>query len=825
MQDAAIERLARIISDKYPDSGSSRPRKPTLQIHIGLAEGWFTLFLLTTIVYSTIWSVQAADWVDHLNVLSLTTALGLIIGLIAAKQHRLPRLPVHLIAVSLGLLIAFWQTAGADHGGSAAALAKGLYQWFLIARAGGVSNDDSIFLLLITALGFILAYTSAWLLYRRRSPWLMIVANAIVLLINLSNVEAGYVVFLIVFLIASLLLLLRFNLHESLQGWRRQGLRYGDDLGWDFMQAGALISIGVLVFAWILPWGYINDTAAQLWNTKANPYVQLEDVWNRLIPVSGGFTPTNHGNFADTLALAGNPNLNNDIVFTVQSDDGTQYLESLSYEKYDPVRGWTLGPTFSIPFNANQAIGSQSALWRPVRQKITVVSPPGEEKAYLLGAPQIALVNQPALLLTSSSDGSVITWLAKSGSLTAGEHYTLTSYVSAADIQTLRNVPFPADSPSIPSTYDLPTLTTSYDPAILKTYLQVPDGLDPKVKQLAQDIVAKAHATTMYDQAVALESYLRTNFSYDVNVHRPAGEEAVSWFLFHNNHRGFCNYFASAMAIMARLLGIPARVMAGYTNGQLDVKRDDWVIRGKDAHAWTQVYFAGYGWVNFEPSAGFSAFTRPAPGSSSTTPILFGIGQGPTTGNPGHGHVQAVNSSDSQTPLTATPAPAQWRERISLTLGSVILLLLLGLMVFSLWWRRLFRGHQVSVQIYGRICVLANWAGITIQRSQTPYESINTLAAITPAQAATLERLGDIYVRDLWADPASEEHPRHSGETAELPVLWKRLQPVFFLYLVRHPYFLRWLPMRLGSFFGKRLARLRHRQRSEVKVEEDIGEE
>src|SRR5271167_4280890 len=182
MQDAAIERLAKIISDKYSNGDSSRRRKPIFQIHIGLAEGWFTLFLLITVVYSTICCVQAADWVDHLDILTLTTALGLIIGLIAAKQHRLPRLPTHLIAIGFGLLLTFWQTAGADYAGNTLALARGMHQWFQIALAGGTSNDDSIFLFLITALGFILAYTSAWLLYRTRSPWLLIVANAIVLL-------------------------------------------------------------------------------------------------------------------------------------------------------------------------------------------------------------------------------------------------------------------------------------------------------------------------------------------------------------------------------------------------------------------------------------------------------------------------------------------------------------------------------------------------------------------------------------------------------------------------------------------------------------------
>src|SRR5260370_9047628 len=177
MQDAAIERLAKIITDK-PDSGGACRVKPLYGIHIGLAEGWFTLFLLATVVYSTIWCVQAVGWVQDVNMVVLTTAFGLIGGLIAAKQRRLPRLALHAIAVLVGLLIAFWQTAGADYAGNTGAFMSGLRLWFHIAISGGASNDDSIFLLFITTLGFLLAYASSWLFFRSCNPWLTSVANA-----------------------------------------------------------------------------------------------------------------------------------------------------------------------------------------------------------------------------------------------------------------------------------------------------------------------------------------------------------------------------------------------------------------------------------------------------------------------------------------------------------------------------------------------------------------------------------------------------------------------------------------------------------------------
>src|SRR5262249_11670766 len=158
---------------------------------------------------------------------------------------------------------------------------------------------------------------------------------------------------------------------------------------------------------------------------------------------------------------------------------------------------------------------------------------------------------------------------------------------SSADLQTLRSVPFPADSPPLPPNYDGPLPINYYDPSILNTYLQYPGNLDPNILRLAQSIVTNSHATTMYDRALPLQHYLQSAYKYNANVKLPSGQEGVSWFLFHSGNQGFCNYFASAMAIMARLLGMPARVIDGYTNGQFDPKHGEWIIRGVDAHLWT----------------------------------------------------------------------------------------------------------------------------------------------------------------------------------------------------------------------------------------------
>ncbi len=823
MHDATVDRFAKIIT---PDenSGKNRRVQQTRGIlgHLYLAEGWFSFVLLALVVYSTIWCVQAVNWVDHLNLLTPLTALGLICGIVAAKQRRLPRFLVHTVAVVLSLLFAFWQTSGADYAGHTSALLGNMHSWFALALNGGTSSDDSIFLFLILALGFLLAYTSAWLLYRTRSPWLMLLANAVVLLINLSNIDAGYVIFLVIFLVAALLLLLRFNLYESSRNWKRQGLRCSDDLNWEFMQAGALISLGILVFSWILPWGYTNGPASQIWSANNNPWVQAQNIWNRLLAVSGGSVPQNHGNFTNLLSLGGAPNLVNTPVFHVKTTDGTQYLIYSSYDQYDGVRNWSSSAQNTSPNPANSVFYDDSLDLTPVKQTVDVVNPPGEQYAYIFGASQIASSNQTTQLVSNKSDSEVVAWLRTNGKLAAGDVYTVVSYASNADLTTLRTVPMPADSPSLPPSFAGSIPPTYFDSGVLATYTKVPSSLDPRIKQLAQQITA--HAPTMYDKMAALEAYLRANYTYDAAITPPpSGVEATSWFLFQSK-RGFCNYFAGAMTLMARELGIPARMAAGYTNGKFNAQTGEWDISGTDAHAWTQIYFAGYGWINFEPTATFSTFPRLLKsGSTSSAPISpIGSSTGSKNNSRNHPGPELGATGLNGTGTQSTTAAEQIRMDVGIVLLVLIALLLGGLLYFNFWWRRLFRGLSLPSQIYGRVSLLAGWAGVSRRRSQTPREYMQAVTAVAPGEAVTFERLGDIYSRERWADPESPEHPKRTGEAGELPTLWLPLQRQLMLYVLRHPRFLRYLPKWFGDSARRLLFSRTHRSASTVVVEEHL---
>jgi protein-glutamine gamma-glutamyltransferase len=143
------------------------------------------------------------------------------------------------------------------------------------------------------------------------------------------------------------------------------------------------------------------------------------------------------------------------------------------------------------------------------------------------------------------------------------------------------------------------TAGTQYPEEIQNLYLQPPPKLDPRISELAQKITATAD--NPYDKSVVLESYLRRNFGYTLNLAGKPGADPLAQFLFVTK-AGHCEYFASAMAVMLRTLGIPSREVNGFLPGQFNDLAGDYIVRASDAHSWVEAYFPGSGWIAFDPT-------------------------------------------------------------------------------------------------------------------------------------------------------------------------------------------------------------------------------
>ena len=137
-------------------------------------------------------------------------------------------------------------------------------------------------------------------------------------------------------------------------------------------------------------------------------------------------------------------------------------------------------------------------------------------------------------------------------------------------------------------------------PEEVQGYLDVPDTEHADdLRALAAELTADA--TTAYDQALALQTYFRdgTQFRYDTSIEPGDSDDAVWDFL--QSRRGYCVQFATSMTVLARTLGIPARLGVGFLPGELGTDRS-YRVTGADAHAWPELYFPGTGWVRFEPT-------------------------------------------------------------------------------------------------------------------------------------------------------------------------------------------------------------------------------
>lgn len=164
-------------------------------------------------------------------------------------------------------------------------------------------------------------------------------------------------------------------------------------------------------------------------------------------------------------------------------------------------------------------------------------------------------------------------------------------------------------------------LRTAGTPAgrVSEIFTDIPDDLPPVVRELAVEVTGSEQ--TKFEKAVALQDWFREEFDYSLDEVQGSGYDALEQFLGEgdNGRSGYCEQFASAMAIMARVLGIPARVAIGFLN-PTQTGASTYVYTARDLHAWPELYFDGAGWVRFEPT--------PA-SRSGEVPSYTRIGEGP----------------------------------------------------------------------------------------------------------------------------------------------------------------------------------------------------
>ncbi|HET9222052.1 MAG TPA: transglutaminaseTgpA domain-containing protein, partial [Roseiflexaceae bacterium] len=391
-------------------------------------------------------------------------------------------------------------------------------------------------------------------------------------------------------LIIGIALLLLLGMAADVRGreivWDRAGVDFpGEQLGDILMWGGTLATIIVLLAA-ILPAWLNNPIATAIW-----PEVEVPSglaVLERNLRAQRGPPTVDPGISSlpalqlgvsleaappDTIALHVRLAGPNGSAAQLPAAPWPRYWRARVFTIYDG-RGWTQNARIS-PYDASEP--QPGLIPGAIVQEIEDARP---ERGLLFGLPSIVGVNVPANVER----------------LADGELAALTSRAPAGRYRVVSRPQELAEAP-----IDQP-------PPDMRGYLGLPSNIPPQIGEAARAQVGGLAGS--YEQALALEQFLRElPYSYQVQP-LPGGGDAVYQFLF-QMRSGYCTYYASAMAVMARSLGIPARVATGYATGTYDPAAGVYIVHEADAHAWPELYINGR-WLPFEPTP-----VRPLPARSA----------------------------------------------------------------------------------------------------------------------------------------------------------------------------------------------------------------
>jgi hypothetical protein len=225
---------------------------------------------------------------------------------------------------------------------------------------------------------------------------------------------------------------------------------------------------------------------------------------------------------------------------------------------------------------------------------VTLTVTSAEPMMTLYVAPQPRWASRPVEIdFAENPDGTVdVAALHADPLVGAGQSYQVRSSVTAVTISQLREA------------------GTDYPEWVTERYLELPDSITPRTRQLAEDIAGDRE--NPYDKVAAVTRYLRDNIRYSETITSTPSpdQEPLDWFLF-DLKIGFCNYYASSEVVLLRSLGIPARLAVGFSAGEHQLGTTTYLVYERNAHAWPEVYFPGLGWVEFEPTVSQDPIIRP----------------------------------------------------------------------------------------------------------------------------------------------------------------------------------------------------------------------
>ncbi|MGC9469661.1 MAG: transglutaminase domain-containing protein [Anaerolineae bacterium] len=506
----------------------------------------------------------------------------------------------------------YWTSRPPDWGG---AFSLFLELWrgmgTLLARTGmwlgrllaGSEGFDVVGTALVWGFGvWVYNVWAGWVVRRYHRPLLGVLPGSVLLAFALSYTGANPYIFLPIVGV-TLVLMAMMHQTEREHRWSIAGIDFSQGLWSDIAMISTGISIALVLAAAIAPSisaqkiaDWVREVTDRGEETRTETVAEGLGLQQRPAPRPARPVESARSTGLPQRHLIGSgPELSRVVVMVVQTGElppvfDSQFMErvprhywrSITYDRYFG-RGWATSNTESIDYEAGEAITEVEAdHLRPLRQTVRIVNPD-------IGG----IIHVDGTLVSVDQDFNV-TWR-------SGDEI----FAATTEAETYR-----ADSVyPVVSAEELRSASQDYPEAILSRYLQLPDSVPERVRTLARDLTAVE--PTPYDRAVAIEQYLR-QFPYTLDVPSLGPTEDIADYFLFELQEGYCDYYASSMVVLARAAGLPARLVIGYVSGSYDPIEARYVVTEADAHSWPEIYFPGYGWIEFEPTGGRAPIEREA---------------------------------------------------------------------------------------------------------------------------------------------------------------------------------------------------------------------
>jgi transglutaminase-like putative cysteine protease len=738
----------------------------------------------------------AADWADHLNLITIVGVIGAITGIVLALSTFSGRVSI-LFGSVYGLFLVGWEIGGTLDNAliwrdKITTLLGRIGVFINVIAKGETNKDPLIFVLLLALLFWIMGCFGTWWIFRREGFWAAVLPFGIAIFLNQffyvgrSKLE-GY---LILYVFCILLMAARLVLWRQQISWKQMRAHVPENVPFYISRAGVIVALLLVVVSWGGPAFAESEGLAKIWAAIVDPFTKVQE---RLGDVLGGLRTAaivTSDYYSDVLPLQAGVVPEDILIMYVTpermpKEQGRFYWLSRVYNVYQDDK-WSL--TFGEEVEYDPESGDFPLPQYLGREVIEVTFEPKLSAIHRLSVPShpvwtnrtieaevLNLPNEEVDVLTITTPKAIFN----------GESYETRASVA------------------IPTADELRAASNIFPQWVTANYLHLPEDTTVRTKELAFHITEGYE--TNYDKALAITTWIRRNIEYSrETIPPPPDVERIDWFLFEYKV-GFCNWYASAEVIMLRSVGIPARLAVGFARGDYEMEEGYYEVRGEDAHAWPEVYFPEYGWVEFEPTVNQPDLIRPEVLNNNQDNSDLSVPPGPEFDEEFPGRLDELEAYDD---FPLDPGEEYPVQSINSGLLFIILVLLIVIIISFVLWMivdplsrvaaigRIVDGLQkigvepppqlvkLSFQdltsigkVYARWCVWLRRLNIRLSPTQTPNERAELFGGIYPEAADFGWNIVNAYTEERFGS--------YSSNVQEVYAVWRDLRVFLWLEWIK----------------------------------------